>query len=48
MIWWETEDDENDLKTEGFVDDEGNPICLKEVKGDLKEVYDHHMTKLQW
>lgn len=44
---WETEDEESDLKTEGFLDDEGNPICLEEVKGDLKEIYNRHMAKLQ-
>ena len=44
---WETENEESDLKTEEFVDDEGNPICLEEVKGDLNEIYDRHMAKLQ-
>ena len=44
---WETEDEESNLKTEGFLDGEGNPICLEEVKGDLKEIYNHHMAKLQ-
>ena len=43
----ETEDEESDLKTEIFVDDEGNPICLKEVKGDLKEIYERHMGEIQ-
>jgi len=44
---WETEEKESDLKNEKFVDDEWNPICLKEVKGDLKEIYNCHMAEVQ-
>jgi hypothetical protein len=36
---WETD-------VEEFLDEEGNPVSVKEVKEDLKQIYDRHMIKL--